>query len=192
MEITIRSDSIIIDGYVNAVERYSKVLQDKKGKFIEKINAGAFARALQRAKKTGYNVKVLHNHDYSKELTNTGEKSTKIREDSIGLRCTCTIRDTEVIQKAKEGKLTGWSFGFIPIRETRKPDDNEDGIQKREIRELELKEVSILDNKKIPAYNGTSVECRAEITEELIEIRIQNDQITRMKKKKKMRTITNN
>ena len=37
MKVEIRNDKVIIDGYVNAVERFSKPLYDKKGKFIERI-----------------------------------------------------------------------------------------------------------------------------------------------------------
>ncbi|HJJ78874.1 MAG TPA: HK97 family phage prohead protease, partial [Methanocorpusculum sp.] len=82
----------------------------------------------------------------------------------------CEIRDAEVVQKAKEGKLSGWSFGFIPLKQ-----DWEDGeIRHRDLRELELKEVSILDDTKIPAYDGTSIETRSE---DLIEVRAFEDDI---------------
>ena len=37
MRIEIRNDAVLIDGYVNAVERDSKVLCDRNGKFIERI-----------------------------------------------------------------------------------------------------------------------------------------------------------
>ena len=104
MKIEIRADSVLIDGYVNAVERDSKVLHNENGPFVEKIKAGTFQRSLDRSKKTGYDVKVLLNHDYSKELTSTRDTSTKIYEDNIGLRCQCEIRDAEVIKKAEEIK----------------------------------------------------------------------------------------
>ena len=175
MKVEIRDDVVLIDGYVNAVERESKVLRDASGSFIEKIKAGVFQRALERAKRTSYDVKVLLNHDYGRELTSTKDTTTKIFEDSIGLRCKCEIRDAEVVQKARENKLVGWSFGFIPIKEAWS--DKESDIQQREIRELELKEVSILDDTKIPAYNGTSIETRSEQIEDLIEVRMTNDEI---------------
>ena len=175
MKVEIRDDVVLIDGYVNAVERDSKVLRDASGSFIEKIKAGVFQRALERAKRTSYDVKVLLNHDYGRELTSTRDTATKIFEDSIGLRCKCEIRDAEVVQKARENKLVGWSFGFIPIKEAWTDGENE--VQHREIRELELKEVSILDDTKIPAYNGTSIETRSEQIEDLIEIRMVNDEI---------------
>lgn len=171
MKIEIRADSVLIDGYVNAVERDSKVLHNAKGPFVEKIKAGTFQRALDRAKRTGYDVKVLLNHDYSKELTSTRDANTKIYEDNIGLRCKCEIRDADVMKKAREGKLTGWSFGFLPIRDSW---DTENDMSHRELRELELKEVSILDDRKVPAYSGTSIETR---DDDLIEVRTMEDTV---------------
>lgn len=170
MRIEIRADSVVIDGYVNAVERESKVIRNRSGAFVEKIRAGAFQRALDRAKATGYDVKVLLNHDYKRQLTSANDKNTSIREDNIGLRCKCEVRDAEVIKKAREGKLVGWSFGFIPIREKREHAEGSDA-DRREIRELELKEVSILDDTRTPAYNGTSIETR----EDMIELRMMED-----------------
>lgn len=171
MKIEIRADSVVIDGYVNAVERESKVLHNREGKFVEKIKAGAFQRSLDRAKRTGTDVKVLLNHNYSRELTSTRDASTKLYEDNIGLRCRCEIRDAEVIKKAREGKLVGWSFGFLPIRDAW---EKEGDVSHRELRELELKEVSILDNSKVPAYDGTSIETR---DDDLIETREMEDSI---------------
>ena len=55
MRVQVRNGKVIIDGYVNAVERDSKVLYDNRGKFIEKIRAGTFQKALERTD----NVDVL-------------------------------------------------------------------------------------------------------------------------------------
>ena len=175
MKVEIRSDSVYIAGYVNAVERDSKVLKDKDGDFVERIKAGVFQRALERAKRTAYNVKVLLNHDYNRELTSTADTTTIINEDSIGLRCRCEIRDAEVVEKAKQGKLSGWSFGFIKLKDEYTTDDQQ--IRHRDLREIDLREVSILDDTKIPAYNGTSIEVRSEQHEDYIEVRMSNDQL---------------
>ncbi len=171
MKVEIRDDVIVIDGYVNAVERDSKVLTDRKGrKFIEKIKAGVFGRALERARALNTPVKVLLNHDYSRELTSTSDLTTELREDSIGLHAHIEVRDAEVIKKGKEHKLNGWSFGFTVLKDSR--DDEE--IYHRDVRELELREVSLLDDTKIPAYDGTSVEVRTDDTD-LYEVRCSND-----------------
>lgn len=156
-KVEIRGDSVHIDGYVNAVERESKVLHDERGQFVEKVKAGAFQRAIDRAQARNESVRVLLNHDYMRELTSTNEASTKLFEDSIGLRCQCDIRDAEVIKKAREHKLRGWSFGFYALTEGR---ENIKGMDHRELRDIELMEVSLLDDTKVPAYDGTSVEVR--------------------------------
>ena len=49
MQISIRSDSVEISGYVNAVERDSNPLRALNGRyFIERICKGAFKKALNR------------------------------------------------------------------------------------------------------------------------------------------------
>ena len=49
MKIQIREDSVEIEGYVNAIERNSKPLMSRIGKFVERIKKGAFSRAIKRA-----------------------------------------------------------------------------------------------------------------------------------------------
>ena len=154
MKVEVRNDKIIIDGYVNAVERESKVLYDTRGEFIEKIRAGVFQKALERAD----NVRVLLDHEKDRELADTKSGKAKLYEDNIGLRAIVEIDDTEVIEKARNNKLRGWSFGFLCSKEDRKT--NEDGIEERVVRDLDLLEVSIIDDKKYPAYIGTSIEMR--------------------------------
>ena len=154
MKVEVRNNKIIIDGYVNAVERESKVLYDTRGEFIEKIRAGVFQKALERAD----NVRVLLDHEKDRELADTKSGKAKLYEDNIGLRAIVEIDDTEVIEKARNNKLRGWSFGFLCNKEDRKT--NEDGIEERVVRDLDLLEVSIIDDKKYPAYIGTSIEMR--------------------------------
>lgn len=154
MKIEVREDKVIIDGYVNAVERFSKVLTRKTGKFIEKIMPTVFQRAIEKNKA----IKVLLNHDYGMELANTKDGNANLYEDNIGLRAIVEITEPTVIEKAKQGKLKGWSFGFI----CNKCDEveNDKGIAERTVRDIDLIEVSILDDRKIPAYIGTSIEMR--------------------------------
>ena len=154
MKVEVRNNKIIIDGYVNAVERESKVLYDTRGEFIEKIRAGVFQKALERAD----NVRVLLDHDQDRELADTKSGKAKLYEDNIGLRAIVEIDDSEVIEKARNNKLRGWSFGFLCNKEDRKT--NEDGIEERVVRDLDLLEVSIIDDRKYPAYIGTSIEMR--------------------------------
>lgn len=154
MRIEIRNNSVILDGYVNAVQRFSKPIPSLKGKFIEQIEARAFDRALDRAQ----NVDLLLNHDPNKKLGSTSDGNLQLFEDNIGLRAICTVTDPDVMEKAKKNELRGWSFGFYTLDDDWK--DDESGIQRRTVKELDLFEVSIVDNTKNPAYSATSIEMR--------------------------------
>lgn len=158
MKIEIRSDSVKLSGYVNAVERRSAVLPQRvcrsaPGDFVEVIHSGTFAESLKR----NPNVALRFNHD------RTIAESVELREDNIGLHAEATISDMEIVNAARANKLTGWSFGFTsPRDEWSEPDDK--GIYTRSISGLDLVEVSILT--KRPAYPATSVEVRDGETQE--------------------------
>jgi HK97 family phage prohead protease len=155
MKIQIRNDSVTIEGYVNAVERSSKPLNSRLGKFVEKICAGAFKRALGRAD----DVRILLNHDWSKDLGGIKDGNLELEEDNIGLHARATITDPEVIKDARNGDLVGWSFGFddIDVENSR---DEETGLPFRKVKDLALAEVSLLNRRKSPAYVGTLVNVR--------------------------------
>lgn len=159
MQIKIREDSVEIDGYVNAVERLSKPLNSRMGKFVERIRKGAFARALKR----NDDVHVLLNHDWTRDLGSTKSGNLELTEDNIGLRAKCTITDRDVIDKAKHGDLVGWSFGFSD-RDVEKTVER--GMLTRDVNDLDLYEVSILDRSRVPAYDGTLITARDAGSEE--------------------------
>ena len=158
MEIRIRADSVEIEGYVNAVERKSKPLWSRMGQFIERICKGAFKSALKR----NDNVRILLNHDWNRDLGGTKDGNLELNEDSIGLHARATITDPEVVKKARNGDLVGWSFGFMDKDVVNKRD--EDGVPLREVKDMDLVEVSILDRSKVPAYDGTLVAVRSDET----------------------------
>lgn len=153
MRINIRNDSVEIDGYVNSIERLSKPLNSRIGKFRERIKAGAFKRAIER----NDDIHVLLNHDTNRDLGSTKQGNLELHEDNIGLRAKATITDADVIEKAKRGDLVGWSFGFTD-RDVDTHDEN--GMMTREVKDLDLYEVSILDRSKVPAYDGTLIQAR--------------------------------
>ncbi len=155
MRIEIRNDRAILDGYVNAVGRDSKPIITAIGKCVEQIEPRAFQRALERAK----NVDLLLNHDKSRKLGSTANKSLELFEDNIGLRAICTVTDPEVIQKAKDKKLQGWSFGMYANKD--RIEERANSIPRRHVEDLELFEVSIVDDRFSPCYTGTSIEQRA-------------------------------
>lgn len=159
MEIRIRADSVEIEGYVNSVERKSKPLHSRMGKFVERICKGAFKRSLDR----DTDVRLLLNHDHTKDLGGIKDGNLELFEDNIGLKARATITDPEVIKKARNGDLVGWSFGFRDRDVAMKTD--EDGYPIRNVRDLDLVEVSLLDRTKTPAYDGTLVAVRADEVE---------------------------
>lgn len=157
MELEIRGNALHISGYVNAVERESRRLPARmcsraKSDFVEKISAGAFGRAVSRARE----VRLMFNH--KRDIGGTGDGSLKLVEDNIGLKAEATVTDPETVEAAKRGELRGWSFGFTGAKD--RWEDVSEGLQRRTIDDLDLQEVSILS--VTPAYVGTSVELRGE------------------------------
>ena len=177
MQIRIKGDSVEIEGYVNAIERKSKPLWSRMGQFVERICKGAFKRALNRAE----DVRILLNHDCNRDLGGIKDGNLELEEDSIGLHARATINDADVVNKAKNGDLVGWSFGFCDRDVENKRD--EDGMPLRLVRDLDLVEVSLLDRTKTPAYDGTLVCVRAdenpimygEATEDEVNIRSEEE-----------------
>lgn len=176
MNIRVSNDKVEIDGYVNAVERLSKPLQDRLGKFVERVKVGAFKRALERAD----DVRILLNHDWDKDLGGISDGNLELHEDAIGLHARATITDKDVVEQAKRGDLVGWSFGFVD-RDVDTGEEN--GLTVRNVKDLDLYEVSLINRERIPAYDGTLVAVRtaddkqalniADIAESNIKVRVE-------------------
>ena len=164
MKVKIRADSVEIEGYVNAIERASKPLMSRIGRFIERICAGAFKKALKRAD----DVAILLNHDWGRQLGSISQGNLELEEDNIGLHARATITDPEVIEDARRGNLVGWSFGF---KDREVENSTEDGLPLRKVRDLDLFEVSLLNRQMTPAYNGTLITTRTVDSEEEVQFR---------------------
>lgn len=149
----IRQNKVILDGYVNVVERESRELPSPRGLFREIIVPKTFEKALRNAE----DVELLFNHDETRKLGSINAGNLKLYEDNIGLRAIATVTDSEVIKKARNNELKGWSFGFVALQDSWEEGND---IQRRYVTEMDLKEVSILD--VTPAYIATSVETRGE------------------------------
>ena len=105
MNIEIRSvDTAVISGYVNAVERESRVLRRVGGQpFREIVRQGTFKKALSGGK----TVQLMLDHERTICDTKSG---LELREDNIGLFAKAVISDKEVISAAKSGKLILFHF----------------------------------------------------------------------------------
>lgn len=171
MKIEIRNDSVIIDGYVNAVGRDSRPIRSQTGQFVEQVEPGTFSKALQRAKK----VDLLLNHNSGRLLGSTAAGNLELTEDSIGLRAHATVTDPEVIDKARNGMISGWSFGMYVNKD--EMEQRGEALPRRILKDIDIFEVSLIDNTMRPCYAGTSVECRAEAEDILSETRANEDTV---------------
>ncbi len=153
MLVRIYGDSVEVEGYVNAVERNSRPLISRTGQFVERICKGAFKNAIKRNE----DVHILLNHDWSRDLGSTRSGELALLENNIGLYARATIHGPDVIAKARNGELIGWSFGFAD-REVE--NTVEHGMPTRAGKDVDRCEVSILDKSKRPAYEGTLITTR--------------------------------
>ena len=112
MKITLRTDSIEVEGYVNAVGRDSRMLMDENGySFREQIDPGTFAKALRAKADAQQEISLLLDHNQGRVLGGTGS-NLMLEEDSIGLMARATI--SYVAGHSVSG---GWTAG----RSTRVP-----------------------------------------------------------------------
>ena len=130
------------------------------------MKEGVFRRALERNSDVG----LMFNHTRSLEHNNMN-----LIEDSIGLRIDVDVTDAEVVQNAREGKLTGFSFGF---RCSSANFEERDGLPKlRNVTDIDLIEVSILNC--TPAYFATELDARGLLEKrgEVDEVEIDDTEI---------------
>lgn len=179
MNVRLLKDKIEIDGYVNAVERLSKPLNDRLGKFVERVKVGAFKRALERAE----DVRILLNHNWNRDLGGLKDGNLELYEDSIGLKARTIITDPRTVADAKSGKIKfrGWSFGFTD-RDVEIGEEN--GLTVRNVKDLDLYEVSLIDSTHVPAYDGTLVAVRtadkslniSDLVENDVQVRVEHEE----------------
>lgn len=168
MKITIRADTVTVEGYVNAVGRDSRLLVDDMGyPYREQVQPGTFAKALNAKIESSQEIQLLLNHRTSRILGGT-DSNLELSEDSIGLYAKAEITDPEVMQKARDGKLTGWSFGFIELDHR---DEWGESGHRVIVTDMDLREITICDEEARPAYAGTSIKARADGAEEKLQTR---------------------
>ena len=166
MKAELRADGVAISGYVNVTGRESRPVITRAGKVIEKIEPGAFKRAIERAKGK---IKLLLDHMDNRILGDTEKRTLMLSEDNVGLKAEAFITDPEVVRAAKEGRLKGWSFRMQHVID--KIEERAEGLPIRTVTDFEMPEVSLVLN-KVPAYSATSIELRAEEENETeVEIR---------------------
>ncbi|KOC32546.1 HK97 family phage prohead protease [Clostridium botulinum] len=178
MQVEVRNDCAIIKGYINAVERDSREIPTAKGVFVEQVRSGTWKNAISKRD----NIPLLLNHDKNREIASTKEGTLNLTEDNIGLYAEARVYDKEVVEKAKNKKLVGWSFGFSKLKDSWGKTDN--GIDRRYLEEIEVSEVSVLDDTRTPAYYGTSIENRDNLEVEIEQRSIEDGIISFDKEEK--------
>lgn len=154
MKAELRSDGLHISGYINVPGRESRPVLTPRGKVIEVIEQRAFADAIKRAG----NIRMLLDHDQSRVLATTEERTLRISEDEIGPHAEAVVTDPEVIGGAKAGKLKGWSFGMRNVVDT--IEERADALPIRRVKSFDMDEITLVMN-RIPVYSATSIEVRA-------------------------------
>lgn len=155
MNIEVRADGARITGYVNVTEKKSRPVITPRGKVVEEIEPRAFSEAINRAG----NITVTVDHDKSHIYASTDDGTVTLKEDAIGLHADVLIKDKDLIELAKKGKIRGWSFGMYNVKDTM--EDRADDLPIRHITGLDLDHLTLVV-KKYPIYSATSVELRAE------------------------------
>lgn len=154
MNIEVRADGARITGYVNVTEKKSRPVITPRGKVIEEIEPRAFAEAINRAE----NITVTVDHDKSHIYASTDDGTVTLKEDAIGLHADVLIKDKDLIELAKKGKIRGWSFGMYNVKDSM--EERADDLPIRHIKALDLDHLTLVV-KKSPIYSATSVELRA-------------------------------
>lgn len=150
------SDALILRGYAAVFDQET----DVGGMFREVVRPGAFTKTLSESK----GIKALRNHNTDVVLASVSGGTLDLAEDDKGLPVELRMdplntdhRNT--YQSVKRGDITKMSFAFTPIKSTWSIDESADIPDLRELIELKLFEVSPVP---FPAYEGTSLQARAE------------------------------
>ncbi len=170
MKIEIRGENeAFISGYVNVTDRFSKPIRDHNKKFVEKIEPGAFAAAIEKSRTENRGIYMLADHDGTRRLAGTPDGSLRLKEDNIGLYAEASITEKRAVERAKKGDIKGWSFGFYALEDTYE-ERAETDVCERTVKSLDLTEVSLIYDRN-PCYTATSCEVRAGGEEVLLETR---------------------
>lgn len=153
-------DYYVVDGYLNAVGRDSRIIRDEKKPYVENIYPGTFNKVLKRTDNVIANV----NHSLNKYVGSLREHNLELYEDSIGCYAKATPKMEEFDKIADINNLVGWSLEFKPYPDAIEYETTSSGMQRRIIHDFDLYAVSIIDAQADgkPYYTGTSIKMRSE------------------------------
>lgn len=152
--VTTDDGVMLVEGLVNRTDSWSNELGQRR-KFTEKINRGAFSKALMENRR----VDFLMEHDPTKLLATTQNGSLTLFEDEEGLKMRAEIVPTsygkDLYALMKSRIINHMSFGFKAVNDKWKK--LSDGTYQREIDALKLFEVSAV---RTPAYPQSLISAR--------------------------------
>ena len=143
----------VIEGHAAVFNSWSETLGGIFP-FKEKVRKGAFNESIGRD-----DIRALFNHDPNYVLGRNRAGTLELVEDDIGLRVRITPPDTswarDILTSIRRGDISQMSIGFV-VEEDKW--STEDGIDTRELRKVQLFDVSPVT---FPAYTATDVGVRA-------------------------------
>ncbi len=158
MQTELRAKGRKLEGYAAVFDTRADL-----GSFTEVIKPGAFTDSL------GDDILGLIDHDRSRLLARTKNKTLRLAEDSRGLQFEIDVPDTsagrDILTLAERGDLGGASFGFTVAKDG----ETWKGTT-RELRAVQLHEISVVQ--AWPAYEGTVVSARAKVMGEPLSRRL--------------------
>lgn len=154
MWIETRANGVHICGYVNSTGKKSRPVMTPHGRVIEEIMPGAFERAIKRSR----NINATVDHG-PRVYARTSDGSLKLKEDKIGLYADMLITDQELIEKARNGRIRGWSFSMQHVRD--RLEGQRQGLPIRKVYDFDMDHITLVVN-KFPMYLDTSVELKEE------------------------------
>ncbi len=167
MKAEIRADGLHISGYVNVPGRESRPVVTSHGMVNEVIEQRAFQRAIEKAEE----IRLMLDHE--KKIASTKEGTLDVYEDAVGLRAEAVVADDETVAAARQGKLKGWSFNMFKVKD--EIEERAGKLPLRKVKDFSMTEITLALRKK-PVYASTSIEVRADDSEE-IELRSGDDEI---------------
>lgn len=143
----------VIEGHAAVFNSWSETLGGIFP-FKEKVRKGAFNESIGRD-----DIRALFNHDPNYVLGRNRAGTLELVEDDVGLRVRITPPDTswarDIVTSIRRGDISQMSIGFV-VEEDKW--STEDGIDTRELRKVQLFDVSPVT---FPAYTATDVGVRA-------------------------------
>ncbi|HEV2294085.1 MAG TPA: HK97 family phage prohead protease [Tepidisphaeraceae bacterium] len=134
-------------------------LSSDLGGFKERVVAGAFKESIS----SNTDIRALVGHDSAKLLGRTKNSTLRMSEDERGLRVEIDLPDVsyakDMMELVKRGDIKGMSFGFRVRGDNGQRFTREGGQTIRELRSIDLKEVSVVAT---PAYDATSLQLRVD------------------------------